>query len=130
MRLLVEYTRSTAVQAHLHRVPRVLAKSVAKPAVAAVAGEADEASPAVAGDRLETMVEEAVEEQARENEILARRNAELQAEVEDLRQGLEAIEERLESTGSQTLSTQFSAFIDLLLKKKQIDKLRNLRKPH
>jgi cell division protein FtsB len=40
---------------------------------------------------------ERVEEQARENEILARRNAELQAEVEDLRQGLEAIEERARS---------------------------------
>ena len=35
-----------------------------------------------------------VEEQARENEILAQRNLELQAEVEDLRQGLQAIEER------------------------------------
>jgi len=35
-----------------------------------------------------------VEEQARENELLAQRNQELQAEVEDLRQGLEAIEER------------------------------------
>ena len=40
---------------------------------------------------------ERVEAQARENEILARRNAELQAEVEDLRQGLEAIEERARS---------------------------------
>jgi len=49
---------------------------------------------------------------------------------EDLRDRLKAIEDRLENTGSQTLSTQFSAFIDLLLKKKQIDKLRNLRKPH
>ena len=38
-----------------------------------------------------------VEEQARENEILAQRNRELQAEVEDLRQGLEAIEERARS---------------------------------
>jgi cell division protein FtsB len=35
-----------------------------------------------------------VEEQARENDELDRRNRELQAEVEDLRQGLEAIEER------------------------------------
>jgi cell division protein FtsB len=35
-----------------------------------------------------------VEEQAQENELLAQRNRELQAEVEDLRQGLEAIEER------------------------------------
>lgn len=38
-----------------------------------------------------------VEEQSRENEMLARRNRELQAEVEDLRQGLEAIEERARS---------------------------------
>jgi len=38
-----------------------------------------------------------VEEQARENEMLARRNRELQAEVEDLRQGLEAVEERARS---------------------------------
>jgi Trp operon repressor len=51
-------------------------------------------------------------------------------EREDLHRRLKAVEERLESTASRTLSTQFSAFIDLLLKKKQIDKLRNLRKPH
>jgi cell division protein FtsB len=38
-----------------------------------------------------------VEEQARENEALALRNRELQAEVEDLRQGLDAIEERARS---------------------------------
>jgi cell division protein FtsB len=38
-----------------------------------------------------------VEEQAQENEALAQRNLELQAEVEDLRQGLEAIEERARS---------------------------------
>jgi len=38
-----------------------------------------------------------VEEQAQENESLAQRNRELQAEVEDLRQGLEAIEERARS---------------------------------
>ena len=38
-----------------------------------------------------------VEEQARENEALAQRNLELQAEVDDLRQGLEAIEERARS---------------------------------
>ena len=50
-------------------------------------------------------------------------------ERNDLRSRLEAVEERLESTENQTLSTQFSAFIDLLLKKKQIEKLRNLRKP-
>jgi cell division protein FtsB len=40
---------------------------------------------------------ERVEEQARENETLAQRNRELQAEVEDLRQGLQAIEERARS---------------------------------
>ena len=38
-----------------------------------------------------------VEEQAQENEALAQRNRELQAEVEDLRQGLQAIEERARS---------------------------------
>jgi cell division protein FtsB len=38
-----------------------------------------------------------VEEQARENDQLEQRNRELQAEVEDLRQGLEAIEERARS---------------------------------
>jgi cell division protein FtsB len=38
-----------------------------------------------------------VEEQARENEMLAQRNRELQAEVDDLRQGLQAIEERARS---------------------------------
>jgi cell division protein FtsB len=38
-----------------------------------------------------------VEEQAKENESLALRNQELQAEVEDLRQGLQAIEERARS---------------------------------
>ena len=40
---------------------------------------------------------ERVEEQARENEELAQRNRELQAEVDDLRQGLQAIEERARS---------------------------------
>jgi cell division protein FtsB len=38
-----------------------------------------------------------VEQQAQENEALAQRNRELQAEVEDLRQGLQAIEERARS---------------------------------
>ena len=38
-----------------------------------------------------------VEEQARENEVLAQCNRELQAEVDDLRQGLQAIEERARS---------------------------------
>jgi len=40
---------------------------------------------------------ERVEEQARENDALAQRNRELQAEVDDLRQGLAAIEERARS---------------------------------
>jgi len=40
---------------------------------------------------------ERVEQQALENEALAQRNRELQAEVEVLRQGLEAIEERARS---------------------------------
>jgi cell division protein FtsB len=40
---------------------------------------------------------ERVEQQAAENEALAQRNRELQAEVEDLRQGLEAVEERARS---------------------------------
>lgn len=40
---------------------------------------------------------ERVEQQAVENEALAQRNRELQAEVEDLRQGLEAVEERARS---------------------------------
>lgn len=40
---------------------------------------------------------ERVEQQARENDALAQRNRELQAEVDDLRQGLQAIEERARS---------------------------------
>jgi len=40
---------------------------------------------------------ERVDQQAHENDLLAQRNRELQAEVEDLRQGLEAIEERARS---------------------------------
>ena len=40
---------------------------------------------------------ERVEEQSRENEVLAQRNRELQAEVDDLRLGLQAIEERARS---------------------------------
>jgi len=42
-------------------------------------------------------LEQRVEQQAQENEALAQRNRELQAEVEDLRQGLEAVEERARS---------------------------------
>ncbi len=42
-------------------------------------------------------LEQRVEEQTKENEALAQRNRELRAEVEDLRQGLEAVEERARS---------------------------------
>ena len=42
-------------------------------------------------------LEQRVEEQSLENESLAQRNRELQAEVEDLRQGLGAVEERARS---------------------------------
>ncbi len=42
-------------------------------------------------------LEQRVEEQAAENEALAQRNRELQAEVKDLRQGLGAVEERARS---------------------------------
>jgi cell division protein FtsB len=42
-------------------------------------------------------LEQRVEEQSLENEALAQRNRELQAEVEDLRQGLGAVEERARS---------------------------------
>ena len=39
-------------------------------------------------------IEERVELQLKENEVLAQRNNELEAEVEDLRERLEAVEER------------------------------------
>jgi len=42
-------------------------------------------------------LEQRVAEQAEENKFLEQRNQELQAEVEDLRQGYEAIEERARS---------------------------------
>jgi len=42
-------------------------------------------------------LQQRVEEQALENEALAQRNRQLQADVEDLRQGLEAVEERARS---------------------------------
>jgi cell division protein FtsB len=42
-------------------------------------------------------LEQRVAEQAEENKFLVQRNQELQAEVEDLRQGYEAIEERARS---------------------------------
>lgn len=47
----------------------------------------------------------------------------------DLRNRLKIVEDLQKSTGAQHLSTQFSEFIDLLLKKRKIDELRNLRKP-
>jgi len=42
-------------------------------------------------------LQQRVEQQALENEGLLQRNRELEAEVEDLRQGLEAVEERARS---------------------------------
>jgi len=42
-------------------------------------------------------LQQRVAEQALENEALAQRNRQLQADVEDLRQGLEAVEERARS---------------------------------
>ena len=48
---------------------------------------------------------------------------------EDLRDRLKVVEDLQKSNRDQHLSTQFSAFVDLLLKKKKIDKLRNMRKP-
>ncbi len=42
-------------------------------------------------------LEQRVESQAQENQALAQRNRELHAEVEDLRQGLGAVEERARS---------------------------------
>lgn len=42
-------------------------------------------------------LEQRVAEQTQENEFLQQRNRELEAEVEDLRQGYEAIEERARS---------------------------------
>ncbi|MEJ8568395.1 cell division protein FtsB [Elongatibacter sediminis] len=42
-------------------------------------------------------LEQRVSEQERENALLQQRNRELEAEVDDLRQGLEAIEERARS---------------------------------
>jgi hypothetical protein len=50
-------------------------------------------------------------------------------EREDLRDKLKTIEDLQKSSSAQHLSTQFSEFINLLLKKKKIDNLRNLRKP-
>ena len=49
------------------------------------------------GFRDATQLQQRVEEQALENRALQQRNRELQAEVEDLRQGLDAVEERARS---------------------------------
>ena len=49
-------------------------------------------------------------------------------EREDLRDKLKTIEDLQKSSGAQHLSTQFSEFINLLLKKKKIDNLRKLSK--
>jgi cell division protein FtsB len=49
------------------------------------------------GYRNVTLLKQRVEEQARENAILEQRNSQLQAEVEDLREGLDAVEERARS---------------------------------
>jgi len=47
---------------------------------------------------------------------------------EDLRARLDELETLQKNSRHQTLSDRFSEWVDLLLKKKQIDKLRNLRK--
>ena len=43
------------------------------------------------------LLRERVEQQKRENTVLEQRNSQLQAEVEDLREGLDAVEERARS---------------------------------
>jgi len=47
----------------------------------------------------------------------------------DLEDRLKAVEDLAKTSAGQRLSNQFGAWVQLLLKKKQIDKLRNLRKP-
>jgi hypothetical protein len=49
-------------------------------------------------------------------------------EREDLRQRLEAVEGLAQGSGTAQLSDQFSEWLQLLLKKKQIDRLRRFRK--
>jgi cell division protein FtsB len=49
------------------------------------------------GYREVSQLQQKVEDQAQENRTLEQRNRELQAEVEDLRQGLDAVEERARS---------------------------------
>lgn len=49
-------------------------------------------------------------------------------EREDLRRRLKAVEESQKRAPSGAMTDQFSEWIGLLLKKKQIDRLRSLRK--
>jgi len=48
----------------------------------------------------------------------------------DLRHRLETIERLQKKAESHDLAEQLSEWVQLLMKKKQIDKLRKLRKPH
>ena len=50
-------------------------------------------------------------------------------ERDDLRSRLEAVEALQKKADVRGLSDQLSEWVQLLLKKKQIDRLRNLRKP-
>jgi hypothetical protein len=50
-------------------------------------------------------------------------------EREDLRHQLESIEALQKKAEARDLSEQLSEWVQLLMKKKQIDKLRKLRKP-
>ena len=49
-------------------------------------------------------------------------------EREDLRHRLKVVEDLQKQTGGGRMSDKFSEWVGLLLKKKQIDRLRNLRK--
>jgi hypothetical protein len=49
-------------------------------------------------------------------------------EREDLRRRLEAIEALQKTAGEPDLTNRLSEWVQLLMKKKQIDRLRNLRK--
>lgn len=51
-------------------------------------------------------------------------------EQENLRRRLDAVEALQRRSGGQRLSDRFSEWVQLLLKKKQIDDLRRLRGPH
>lgn len=50
-------------------------------------------------------------------------------ERKDLHKRLKEIEDLAKTSAGQRLSDQFGAWVQLLLKKKQLDKLRDLRKP-